>query len=303
MHVQRRHTLMHTHTVYAYIQIYAHTCRHQYRHTDTHASLHSIWAQTNTLLYTCCHTQTNTHAFIALSGVWQSCHHQRPGGGGGGAVGGRGLRGGGLCYAKWWLAVAIATGEGQSQRLVGEELQADYKTLWAAVSPLLSCLHGISRSTFSLSCYELRWGGSQCSVWRTEGGWKFELSEGLVDRSVHLPPFPTEPYQPITVTELPASCGFICVWVTPGKARLTWAHQQESATPPPPPHPRSVPPVWCVDYLCSSVSSSAAATSTYILHQDVDLKAGVRDGGTCCWFELKLCFKDEICSLFFIIHS
>lgn len=116
-----------------------------HEHRQTHFYIHHFILS---------YTQTYTHAFIALSGVWQSCHHQRPGGGGGGgAVGGRGWGGGGLCYAKWWLAIAIATGEGQSQRLVGEELQADYKTLWAAVSPLLSCLHCISHSTLSLSCY------------------------------------------------------------------------------------------------------------------------------------------------------
>lgn len=143
------------------------------------------------------------------------------------------------------------------------------KALWAAVSPLLSCLHCVS---LYLVCPVI-WPVRQCFC--VEDGQREVEQSDQRDRSVHFPPR--------LAAELPASCGFI--WVTPGKAREAWVERQESApppTPPPPPYP-SIPP-GCVDDLCSSVSSSAAASSTHILHEDVStleqgsgVIGGVRD--------------------------
>lgn len=141
---QCAYTQTHTHTLYnytAHIQLHTSIPPYQYTCRLTHTII-------NTFIYILIYTQTYRHA---LTGVTILSPPEASRRGGGGEEGGR--RGGGLCYAKWWLAVAMPTREGQSQRLVEEELQADYKTVWAAVSPLQSCLHCISVSLFSLYCY------------------------------------------------------------------------------------------------------------------------------------------------------
>lgn len=91
-------------------------------------------------------------------------------------------------------------------------------------------------------------------MWRTEGGWKGELSEGLVDRS-HLPSLPAELYVNHCYRAACILWIYLCV-------SDTWEDEGDLSREA---GGCSVPPVR-VDDLCSSVSSSAAATSTHTLH-------------------------------------
>lgn len=228
------------HSCTLYIQMYSHIPNHITHNTD---KMH-IQRQTNIVLF----LHSITHAFIALAVVWQFCEHQRLA-----EEEDSGEEEACVMPSGYWL-LPYQRRRAEVRDWLEEESQADYKSLVSSSFLFSWAVSAVSPSLYLV--FPAIWPLKQLTALCLEDGGRVERW-AVRGTCGQVGPFSPLSHLFISVPQLSASCGFISVWVTPGKARETWAESL--------PSPSFIPPVR-VDDLCSSVSRSASAPSTLIFH-------------------------------------
>lgn len=210
-------------------------------HTGTinavHINKHTVHFFTHTHVHFLCilsHTETHTHAVIDVASVCGSPVNTR------GWHRERRRRAESQRLVFCWLVIGSChTNEGGPNSEIGGGGAAG----WLKSPPQQQFLLSWAVSTVFLCLYlvlPVIWPAKRHSAWRTEGGWKGELSVGLVDRLVCF----------FTLSSAHhcdrAACSlwiYLCLrlWVTPGKAR---GNLRERRLRKPPPHLASHPSIY-----------------------------------------------------------
>lgn len=221
----RLHTSMHVWDIHGDIQ-FTHICRHHCKHTTHTQYLLKCIQRHNThkpfFLYILAYTQTYTHASMVLAGVWLSCQHQR-------------LteeeeveedkeEGARVMLSSDW-ALPCQQGRAELRDWWGRSSRLIIKPFWAAVFLLQCCLHCVSLCLYLVFA---SYPASEAAPGALSGGrQEGELSKRTCGQVGPISSAFFRAELPITVPELAASCGFISLWLTPGKVWEAWG----------PPHP------------------------------------------------------------------